>query len=445
MTTIAVALVLVLAGCGDSSGDTTTTTTTGDEATTTTAGGDGPVSLIASEHDRRLAGVVDADVLTAAAGLRAFADQAYALLAETDDGNIVYSPSSIHLALAMTYAGAGGDTAAQMREVLHFDLDALLFPEAMNTLDQALADRNREEDPGPEGEERKVLLRVANALWGQQGFEFEEGFLDDLATYYGAGMHLVDYISATEEARQEINAWVAEQTNDRIPDLIPAGVLSALTRLVLTNAVYLDATWAVTFDGNDTWEAPFTRIDGTEVGVDTMHQEMVAPYAAGDGWQAVELAYVGEELAMLFLVPDAGRFAEIEARVGDGLFDEARDTLGPADLDLALPKYEFRFKASVAQLLRDLGMPLAFDAGLADFSGMTTVERLFISDVIHEAFIAVDEEGTEAAAATAVVMELSAALPQGIELQIDRPFLFSLYDRETGSVLFMGRVLDPSA
>jgi len=403
------------------------------------------MSLIASDLDRRPAGAVGDDVLTAAAGLRAFADQAYALLAEANDGNIVYSPASIHLALAMAYAGAGGDTASQMQEALHFDLDGDLFPATMNTLDQVLAGRNREEAPGPEGAERKVLLQVANALWGQEGFDFEQPFLDTLAADYGAGMRVVDYVSATEQARQTINAWVAEQTNDRITDLIPAGMLSAMTRLVLTNAVYLDATWAVTFDGDDTWEAPFTRIDGTEVAVDTMHQGMVAPYAAGDGWQAVELAYVGEELAMLFLVPDAGRFAEVEARVGAGLFDEARDTLGPADLDLGLPKYEFRFKASVVELLGDLGMPLAFDPGLADFSGMTTVERLFISDVIHEAFIAVDEEGTEAAAATAVAMAASAALPQGIELEIDRPFLFSLYDRETGSVLFMGRVLDPGA
>lgn len=450
ITTATLAIVVVVAACGDAGGGSTTatgdeptSTTTADEVTTTT--GDGVMSLVASGLDRRPSGAVDDDVMTAATGLRAFAGQAYALLAEAKDGNIVYSPASIHLALAMTYSGARGDTAAEMREALHFDLDGDAFHEAMNTLDQVLASRNREEPPGSDGMERKVLLQVANALWGQQGFEFEQGFLDTLAADYGAGMRLVDYVAATEEARQAINAWVAEQTNDRIPELIPDGVLSAMTRLVLTNAVYLDATWAAPFDGNDTWEAPFTRLDGSEVLVETMHKQLVARYAAGDSWQAIELPYLGEELAMLFLVPDPGTLADIEAGVADGLFDEVLDTLGPADVNLSLPKYEFQFKTSVAQLLRDLGMLLAFDPSLADFSGMTAADRLFISDVIHEAFIAVDEEGTEAAAATGVVMDLAAAPIAGIELQIDRPFLFSLYDRETGAVLFMGRVLDPAA
>jgi serpin B len=448
IATVALAIVLVVAACGETGGGSTTTPGDGpraDDVTTTSEGGDGVISFVASDLDRRSSGPVDDDVMTAAAGLRAFADQAYALLAEADGGNIVYSPASIHLALAMTHAGARGDTAAEMRAALHFDLDGDALHRAMNTLDQVLAGRNREEPPGPDGIERKVLLQVANALWGQQGFEFDQQFLGTLAADYGAGMRLVDYITAAEEARSAINGWIAEQTNDRIPELIPGGVLSAATRLVLTNAVYLDATWASPFDHDATWDAPFTRLDGSEVTVETMHQQLMARHAAGDGWQAIELPYVGEELAMLFLVPDAGSFADVEGGVADGLFDEVLENLGPAEVDLGLPRYEFRFKASVALLLADLGMPLAFDPARADFSGMTAAERLFISDVIHEAFIAVDEEGTEAAAATAVVMDLAAVQTDAIALQIDRPFLFSLYDRETGAVLFMGRVLDPTA
>lgn len=452
-TALCLALVLVLAACGDSGGSATTSpgggsTTTASQAedtTTTTTGGMSPLASISSDLERRPAGAVDADTLAAAAGLRAFGDAAYDLLAASNEGNIVYSPASIHLALAMTYAGAAGDTAAEMAAALNFDLPEDRFHAAMNTLDQVLAARNREEEPGPEGEERKVLLHVANALWGQDGFGFEQPFLDTLAAEYGAGMRLVDYIQAAEQARVAINDWVAEQTNDRIKDLIPSGVLSSITRLVLTNAVYLDATWAMPFDANDTYESAFTRLDGTEVMVDTMHRDGLYPYAAGEGWQAVELGYVGGELAMLFLVPDAGRYAEVEALVADGLLDTARESLASAEVMLALPKYEFRFKASVAQMLRDLGMPLAFDPNLADFSRMTTEGPLFISDVIHEAFIAVDEEGTEAAAATAVVMDLATAAVTGIQLSIDRPFLFSLYDRETGATLFMGRVLDPGA
>jgi serpin B len=175
-----------------------------------------------------------------------------------------------------------------------------------------------------------------------------------------------------------------------------------------------------------------------------MHQESSFPYAAGDGWQAVELPYVGEELAMVFLVPDAGRFAAVEGLLGEGLLDEVVASLEGGEVRLALPKFEFRFKASVADLLKAMGMPTAFDPNAADFSGMTAETALFISDVIHEAFIKVDEEGTEAAAATAVIMDLTSAPIEVIDLAIDRPFLFSLYDRETGEVLFLGRVLNPA-
>jgi len=178
--------------------------------------------------------------------------------------------------------------------------------------------------------------------------------------------------------------------------------------------------------------------------VDTMHQDRSFLYAVGEGWQAVELPYVGEELAMVFVVPDAGRFAEVEGLVGAGLLDEVVAGLESTQVDLGLPKYEFRFKSSVADLLAVMGMPSAFEPNAADFSGMTTEDRLFISDVIHEAFIKVDEEGTEAAAATAVVMDLTSAPSEMVDLQIDRPFLFSLYDRETGEILFMGRVLNPA-
>jgi serpin B len=415
-------LVLSAAACGD--------------------GGMASGGLIASDLERRSPDAPTDDVAAVAAGNNAFAAAAYARLA-AEEGNLVFSPTSIRLALAMTYAGARGDTAAEMAAVLRFDLPDAALHAAFNALDQALASRNREEAPGPNGEERRVLLSVANAIWGQEGYAFLPEFLDTLAADYGAGMRVVDYADAAEEARRTINDWVAGETNDRITDLIPEGVLNAMTRLVLTNAVYLDATWASTFDNDHTGEAPFFLLDGSTVTAETMHQESLFPYAAGDGWQAVELPYVGEELAMLFLVPDAGRFTEVEGLFGGGLLGEVVGDLEGAPVRLGLPKFEFRYKASVAALLAAMGMPTAFAPDLADFSGMTLEERLFISDVIHEAFIKVDEEGTEAAAATAVVMEATSAPSEGIDLQIDRPFLFSLYDRATGEVLFMGRVLNP--
>ncbi|MFH1330724.1 MAG: serpin family protein [Actinomycetota bacterium] len=400
--------------------------------------------LIASDLERRGPEAPAADVAAVAAGNNAFAVAAYAMLAAQEEGNLVYSPASIRLALAMTYAGAKGQTAAEMAEVLRFDLQGEALHAAFNALDQELASRNRVEPTLDDGVERKVRLSIANSLWGQQGFTFTPEFLDTLAANYGAGMRVVDFVAATEAARRAINDWVAGETNDRITDLIPEGVLSEMTRLVLTNAVYLDATWSSIFGKDATFDAPFFLLDGSEVSVATMHQESFFFYAAGDGWQAVELPYVGEELAMVFLVPDTGRFTEIEGLVGGGLLDEVVAGLEGVEVRLALPKFEFRFKASVADLLAGLGMPTAFDPDSADFSGMTTEDRLFISDVIHEAFIKVDEEGTEAAAATAVIMDPTSAPVEVVELAVDRPFLFSLYDRATGEVLFLGRVLNPA-
>lgn len=386
------------------------------------------------------------DIATAAEGNREFAVEAYAGLLETNDGNLVFSPASIRLALAMAWAGAAGETAEEMAATLHFDLPDDRMHAALNGIDALLASRNHEEEPGPDGEEREVVLTIGNALWGQQDVVFLDDFLDTLAVNYGAGMHLVDFAGDAEAARAAINDWVADQTDDRITDLIPSGALNALTRLVLTNAVYLDATWERTFDADATDDEPFTTLDGTEVTVDMMHQLSSFPYASGDGWQAVELPYVGGELAMLIVVPDRGRFEEVEGGLATGLLDEAIAGLESADVGLGLPKWEFRTKAGLSDLLRSLGMVDAFDELEADFSGMTTEEPLFISDVIHEAFIEVDEQGTEAAAATAVVMETRAIaqLPE-VELTVDRPFVFSLYDRETGEILFMGRVVNPAA
>jgi serpin B len=445
------ALAVLVAACGGTAGDdTTATTTTGaavDESTTTTTFGEGPatVGLVASDLDRRVPDVPDEDLLAVAAGNREFAAALYDLLSD-GDGNVVFSPTSIRLALAMAYAGAAGDTAEQMAEALNFDLPPERLHAAMNALDQALESRNREEPPGPDGIERTVFVEIANSLWGQDGVAFLDAFLDTLAEDYGAGMHLVDFVTATEEARVAINAWVAEQTNDLITDLIPQGALSALTRLVLVNAVYLDATWMTTFDPELTEEGAFTTLAGGKVTVDMMHGvEWGLPYGSGDGWKVVELPYVGGELAMLIVVPDEGRFAEVEALLADGLIDAAREALGAATVNLWMPKFEFRTQALLRPLLVELGMTDAFDEALADFSGMTTDERLLISDVIHEAYIAVDEEGTEAAAATAVVMRATAAPSDVVDLRIDRPFLFALQDRATGAVLFMGRVADPTA
>jgi serpin B len=397
-----------------------------------------PVAMAMSDTPRASADAPFGDVLDIASSMESFGTDLYAVVA-TGDGNVVFSPASIMTALAMTYAGARGVTAEEMAAVLHVDLDDPAFHAAMNALDLALESRSFKS-----GDDR-VQLSIANSLWGQDGLAFEQPFLDTLAEDYGTGMRLVDFKAAAEKARVQINDWVASQTNDKITDLIPAGVLNDLTRLVLVNAVYLDATWALQFDPNDTSDGSFTTLAGTQVTVPMMRQTSSFSYAKGDGWQAVQLPYSGNKLAMLLIVPDQGRFTDVEQELGSGLLSEAVAGLSPASVALTVPKFTFRTQAQLGSALKTLGMPTAFDPNSADFSGMTTEEQLLIDEVIHEAYIAVDEEGTEAAAATAVVMRATSAPMVDVTFEIDRPFIFALRDTETGALLFLGRVTDPSA
>ncbi len=373
----------------------------------------------------------------ASAALDAFATDLYRELA-MQPGNLVLSPYSVAVALAMTRAGAVGETAAQMDRVLHAalagDLDA-----GYNALDQALAKR-----PGTYtvGDQSLALeLATANRLWGQKGFAFEQPFLDRLASSYGAGMQIVDYVRAHEAARTTINDWVATRTHDRIRDLIPQGVLDEMTRLVLTNAIYLKASWVHKLD--DAVASPFFRADGSPVQAQLMHLAEQLRYTKGDGYQAVELPYAGG-LAMIALVPDTGRLGAFESSLDGARLRTVVSALRPTAVDLRLPKFSFRTEARLAGALAALGMPLAFTSD-ADFSAMTRQERLEIAEVLHQAFIAVDEKGTEAAAATAVVMRATAAPAEPVALRIDRPFLYIIQDTATGAVLFMGRVIDPTA
>lgn len=396
------------------------------------------VAMAMSDVPRATMEVSPGDVASVASGMEAFGTNLYAMLA-TGDGNLVFSPSSIVTALAMTYIGARGVTAEEMARVLHVELDDEAFHQAMNALDLALESRSFTE--GDEG----VQLSTANSLWGQQGVTFEQPFLDTLGADYGSGMRLVDFKTAAEQARIQINEWVASETNDNILDLVPRGALDSLTRLVLVNAVYLDATWEHQFDPNDTTDGPFTLLDGNRVNVPMMHQTSSFSYGTGDGWQAVQMPYVGEDLAMLVVVPDEGRFTDVEGRLGRGLLDDAVASLSGAQtsVSLTIPRFKLRTQAGLNTALRDLGMHTAFDQRTADFSGMTTEETLYIGDVVHEAYIAVDEEGTEAAAATGVVMRATSAPLEEARLTIDRPFIFALRDVPTGALLFLGRVMNP--
>jgi serpin B len=376
----------------------------------------------------------DADLAELASGNSAFAIELYQALRQRGGGNLFYSPYSISAALAMTFAGARGETERQMVTTLHYTLPQARLHPAFNALDASLTSQAKEET---------FQLNIANAIWGQKDFAFLPIFLDTLAENYGAGLRTVDFANATEAARQAINTWVSDQTKGKIKDLIPQGLLDSSVRLVLTNAIYFKGKWVMPFEKNNTHDGAFTLLDGGTVSVPMMRQTNSFKYAEGEGYQAVELAYRDSDAAMLVVLPQAGRFDEIEAAFSTGLPARIITDLEPRPVVLTLPKFTYESEFQLADVLAQMGMPAAF--GDADFSGMTGKRDLFISEVVHKAFVAVDEEGTEAAAATAVVMKETAMMLDGIEMEVDRPFLFLIRDTRTGTILFVGRVLNPES
>ena len=375
----------------------------------------------------------------AATALNAFGLDLYGRLASTP-GNLVLSPASIAIALSMARAGARGATATEMDAVLH-DLGSDAYAEAINALDAALTARSGT-FPDSSGADHDVSLRIANALFAQRGMTLDPGFLAAMAGRFGAGVNVVDYAADTEAARLAINAWVAEHTEDRIPHILSPGDLSSATRLTLANAIYLKAAWLNPFQEDATEPAPFTLADGATVNVPTMRTSESLPYADGDGWAAVELPYIGNELAMLVIVPDD--MAAFEAAFDSATLAGIVASLRHPTVDLAMPRFDIESRFDLVSLLAALGMPTAFSSE-ADFSGITTDEALFISRVIHQANITVDEAGTEAAAATVVGMDTTAMPGELVELKVDHPFIVVLRDHPTGAVVFMARVEDPSA
>lgn len=369
---------------------------------------------------------------------RQFALDLYQQLRDKD-GNLFCSPYSISLALAMTYAGASGETERQMAQAMRFSLPQDRLHPAFNALSASL--ESRAEQPTDE-EDGELTLNIANSLWGQAGFDFLPEFLDTLAQNYGAGMRSVDF-SQPEQARELINDWVAEETRDKIQDMIPAGVLNPLTRLVLTNAIYFKAAWRVPFEERLTATDEFTLLNGETVQVKTMRQAEMLAFTRGDGYQAVELPYAGGSASMVVLLPDAGRFADFEQTLDADRVDAIITDLEPRQVELSLPKFEIESSFSLKDALSALGMPDAFDRSKADFSAMTGHADLYISEALHKAFVNVEEAGTEAAAATAVIMTLKSMPLEPVEVRVDRPFIFFILDRESGTILFLGRVLDP--
>ncbi len=386
--------------------------------------------------------VSDDDLKALIDGNTDFAFDLYRSVAD-GDSNLFFSPHSISTALAMAYAGARVETERQMSETLRFDLPHDGLHAAFNALDLSLVSGEPGDDPDA------FRLNIANSVWGQQDYGFLPEFLDSLAVNYGDGVRPVDFQGNPDGSRMRINDWVAEATEERITDLIPQDAIDRYTRMVLANAIYFKAAWQHTFDEAGTTSRTFHLLDGSESEVPMMRQQARLRYANGDGYQAVELPYEGGNVAMTILLPDAGKFHQFEESLSGDAVDDILKQLENEQVRLTMPKFEVESAFSLAETLAAMGMPDAFDDTAANFSGMDgRVCRargdicLLISDVLHKAFVSVDEAGTEAAAATAVIIGVTRAVgKEPVRLVVDRPFHFVIRQQATGAILFAGRVV----
>lgn len=369
------------------------------------------------------------------------------LAADDPGGNVMVSPLSLASALAMVWAGARGDTARQIADTLEFTLEQDRLHPAVGALLYDLD--GRAEDAASPGlldrlrGGREFDLAVANALWGQEGFPYRESFPETLETNYGAGLRTVDFAGDPDGARETVNDWAAAATEDRLEELLPAQAVTEDTRLVLTNAVTLLADWDEPFDPADTTDEPFTAIDGSTDRVATMTQTEEFPYTRTEsGLQAVELPYVGKSVSMVVVLPPEGEFEAFEANLGADVLAELLEDLSEQELRLSLPRFEFEVGFDLEDVLTRLGMPDAFDPDAASFDGIAPAADapdLHLTDVRHETYVSVDEEGTEAIAATGI----SGGLASGpMEMVVDRPFYALVRDRETDAPLFLGRIVD---
>ncbi|HEY3143883.1 MAG TPA: serpin family protein [Acidimicrobiales bacterium] len=386
--------------------------------------------LVKSEVERRPA-ASDAPVEETVAGIRDFAVR---LAATQPDGNLVVSPTSIAVAFAMAEAGADDATAAKIAEVFGFPAQPGVH-EAMNALTQALDDANIDADEPAD----QVTVELANAVWGQSGHEFNQPFLDILASDYGTGVETADFADDPSGSREAINAWVADITRDRIPELVPDGMITPQTVVMLVNAIYLKAGWDTPFTEDLTSDQPFHLADGSSVDVPMMNDSSLHTSAStGAGYSAVELPYKGGDLSMTVIVPDEGTsLADFEAGLTGERLAEIVNGLQPVTVDLSLPRWDTKSALDLAEPLSSLGLPIPG----GDLSGIAPGAG--IGAAVHAANITVDETGTEAAAATAVAGVTSAAPGQTITVKVDRPFLFLIQHRTTGTPLFYGRVADP--
>lgn len=350
-------------------------------------------------------------------------------------GNLFFSPHSISTAMAMTYAGARSQTEKEMTEVLHFSLEQEPLHSSFSKLQSYL---NTVQNKG------HIKLNTANSLWAQEGHHFLDSFLDLNKKYYGAGLNFVDFVTKAETARKTINIWVEDKTQRNIRELIKPGMIDSSTTLVLCNAIYFKGDWLSPFDEKGTADADFYVSPDKIIKVPMMSQESIFKLEDFNDFSAIELPYEGSDLSMIVFLPkEIDGLAELERNLTN---DNVKNWIAKlsnsreSEVRVALPKFETSCKFELAGVLAEMGMPHAFVS--ADFSGMTGKRDLFVSKVIHKAFVDVNEEGTEAAAATA--MWEARSISRSPTFRADHPFVFMIRENQTGSILFLGRVVDPT-
>jgi serpin B len=390
---------------------------------------------IASDESRDTAPST-ADVPQLATDEASFAFDFYRAQVGADStSNVFFSPYSISVALAMTYAGAGGSTASQIASAMHFTLPADRLHTAFDAVDLQLDSR------------QGIKLKVANSIWAQRTLAFGKPFLDTLAVDYGSEVRGVDFMGASTQATAAIDGWVADQTAGKIQNLFPPGSLDAATRVVLVNAVYFDASWKTQFDSSLTTSSPFTKLDGSTVTTSMMHTGTFnAPIAVAPTYTAIDVPYAGGQTSMLVIVPTGSQFSSVDAALGGDFLNAIVASLHPQDVTLSLPKFTLKgASVSLKSALQTMGMIDAFDPDKADLSAMVTSDKLHVDDVVHQAFVSVSESGTEAAAATGVANKEALNIVTGpLAITVNHPFFFVLRDIPTGTVLFVGRVMDPT-
>jgi serpin B len=373
------------------------------------------------------------DLKVVSQGINKFSFDLYKKLKDKNkEENLFYSPASISIALAMTYAGARGNTEKQMANVLNFTLPQdRLHPAYSKLIENLKSNKDYE-------------LSIANALWLQKDYKYLQEFLNIMEKYYKGGFNEVDFEANPEGARIKINDWVSKETKEKIKDILNPKDITSLTRLVLTNAIYFKGKWQTEFNKKSTKDEDFYLINGQKTKVKMMYQKNTFNYYENDDLQLLEMPYKGDNVSMVIILPKAGKFKTVEDMMDEKKLQEWIKSATKTEVETYIPRFKFTQRFELGKNLSDMGMKDAFSAA-ADFSGINGKKDLYISRVIHKAFVDVNEEGTEAAAATAVVIETKALIiKKPVVFKADHPFIFLIRDKEVGSILFMGRVMDPN-